>query len=303
MSNHDDPTTSAGDPESIYRTPTSDTSFAPKGDLLAAYVGPKNAAYYALQFERIKTENNIVSWNWPAFFLTSYWLLYRKMWLNAFGYWFVLPVVLAVLSAIVGLIGGETASDFFYYGVYLLIAFVFAPIYANRIYYRHAQNKINKVAAITSSAEQQSEELARIGGTSKVVLIILPFILVAVVGILAAIAIPAYQDYTIRAQVTEGLHLSAAVRGAVAEHFSATGELPYDNVSIGLSSANEISGMYVSSVAIDSGNVVITYGNQANAIISLKTIVMKPELLSGNMLSWTCSSPSIKPKYLPASCR
>ena len=303
MSNHDDPRTSAGDSDSIYRAPASDTSFAPTGDFLAAYVGPKNADYYLRHFENFRTQNTSVSWNWPAFFLTTLWLLYRKMWLNALAYWLLLPIVLVVLSVVIAEIAGEAAGDLFYYAAGALISLVLVPMFANRIYYRHAQAKVDKTAARSSTAEQQSAELARIGGTSNVVLIVVPFIFIALVGILAAIAIPAYQDYTIRAQVSEGLNLSASAKAAVAEYFHETGELPANNEIAGLYPANSLAGNYVSSVAVNGGTVVITYGNQAHVVINGKTLLMKPESESDTMVRWSCSSPSIKPQHLPAACR
>jgi len=302
-STQDDTTDSATNPESIYRAPTSDVSIAPKGDFLAAYVGPKNADYYARRFEQFKAGRSAVSWNWPAFFVTSLWLLYRKMWLYAFGYWIVLPIVLVVFAAVFGALGGESVSGFFFNSTYFFVTLVLAPLFANRLYYRHAQNKVIKVAGVSSSADQQSSELARIGGTSKVVLVVMPFILIAIIGILAAIAIPAYQDYTIRAQVSEGLNLSGAAKAAAAEYFRATGELATDNESAGLPPANTIAGNYVASVAVVSGNVVITYGKQAHAVINGKVLVMTPGTQSERVIVWSCSSQSIAPKHLPVACR
>ena len=71
MTSQHEPPPPAGDPDSIYRAPESKTGFVPQGDALTAYVGPKNAEYYARRFDRFKTENSAVSWNWPAFFVTS----------------------------------------------------------------------------------------------------------------------------------------------------------------------------------------------------------------------------------------
>jgi len=302
MSNHDDPSTSAGDADSIYRAPESDTSFAPTGDFLAAYVGPKNADYYARQFGRFEAQNSSVSWNWPSFFVATIWFLYRKMWLNALAYWLGLPIALTLLSTIITTVAGPGAGSTFYYAGYLAIAFVIVPMFANRLYYRHAQAKIRKVAARSSTAEQQSLDLARMGGTSSVILILIP-LLVVVLGILAAIAIPAYQDYTIRAQVSEGLNLSRSAKAAVAEYFMDTGEMPVNNEIAGLFPANSIQGSYVSSVAVNAGTVVITYGNNAHVMINGETLLMTPAAESGNGVIWTCSSPSIRPKHLPAACR
>lgn len=301
--NNDNQNSGTNDSDSIYRAPAADTSVTPKGDLLSIYVGPKNADYYARQFERIERQGSAASWNWPAFFITSIWLLYRKMWLNAFLYWLVLPFLLGVVAALVMSFVGVNAGNLVYYGSYFLISLVLMPMLANFLYYRHAQKKLEKVAATAVSVEAQSAELARIGGTSNVVLIVVPILMIVVVGILAAIAIPAYQDYTVRAQVAEGLNLSAGAKAAVAEHFSATGELAEHNAAAGLSPADSIDGNYVSSVAVDDGNVVITYGNQAHQIISGETLVFTPEIQSGDVFDWACGSPSIEPRHLPAACR
>src|SRR3982750_567377 len=93
-------------------------------------------------------------------------------------------------------------------------------------------------------------------------------IVVAIIGILAAIAIPAYQDYTIRAQVTEGLNLAGAVKAAVAETYAQTGNWPADNAEAGVGANNEITGKYVKDVAVAGGGITITYGNQANKNIA-----------------------------------
>src|SRR5262245_53939724 len=94
-------------------------------------------------------------------------------------------------------------------------------------------------------------------------------IVVAIIGILAAIAIPAYQDYTIRSQVTEGLNLAAPAKASVADYYANTGNFPADNSTAGLSDAASITGKYVTSVTVGAaGLITIAYGNQVNSKIN-----------------------------------
>jgi type IV pilus assembly protein PilA len=152
-------------------------------------------------------------------------------------------------------------------------------------------------------------------------------IVVAIIGILAAIAIPAYQDYTIRAQASEGLAMASATKAAVAEFFADRGAWPTDAGAGGgqLGWTAPPSGKYVASIAVNGGNIIITYGGQANGAIAGDQVVLRPGATANGDVIWVCQAapvpgavapnpaptmaaavapaPAIDGKFLPANCR
>lgn len=151
---------------------------------------------------------------------------------------------------------------------------------------------------------------------------LLPFVVVG--GIMAAIAIPAYQDYTIRAQVSEGLSLAAEAKAAVANAFERTGAVPEDRVAAGMSAAaTDSAGAFVESVDVDRGTVLVSYGRNAGSTLAGSVLALQPYLSSDESVVWRCAhgkppagavamergaTPSdaatdIDPRYLPSACR
>ncbi|WP_297922637.1 pilin [Metallibacterium sp.] len=130
-------------------------------------------------------------------------------------------------------------------------------------------------------------------------------IVVAIIAILAAIAIPAYQNYLIRAQVSEGWALAGSAQAAVELFANETGNMPSNNTSAGLPTAASISGNYVSSVTVTGGVITVAYGGpKANSKIPKSaTLQLSPVKGSGSIM-WTCKPGSgLSLQYLPANCR
>ena len=126
-------------------------------------------------------------------------------------------------------------------------------------------------------------------------------IVIAILGILMAIAIPAYQDYAVRAKAAEGVNLAGAAKLATAETYSSTGSFPTTNASAGLPAATAISGKYVTSVDSVSGVITITYSG-AEPKLSGKTLILSASTTAG-AVKWKCKLGSVDTKYVPAECR
>lgn len=154
-------------------------------------------------------------------------------------------------------------------------------------------------------------------------------IVVAIIGILAAVALPAYSDYTVRSRVTEGIALANAAKIAVGESFQATGIVPADNAAAGLDAAADISSKYVTSVGVANGVITVTFNTAAGRLPELgagNTIVLTPFVDGAVMaagaqgpVDWACAgiasttatangmgaatAGTLLAKYAPAQCR
>src|SRR5690554_2375997 len=130
-------------------------------------------------------------------------------------------------------------------------------------------------------------------------------IVVAIIGILASVALPAYQDYTARSQMSEAMTLASGARTAVTEYYTSTGDFPGDNDSAGLADAAEITGNYVESVDIEDGVITATLFNASGVSEGIRgaKLILSPTTTAGSV-TWICKADGTTPtKYYPTSCR
>jgi hypothetical protein len=139
--------------------------------LYAAAIGPHNQAHYVAKFRAFdRTSGPYLGWHWPAFFLTVYWLLYRKLWWHALGY-FAAPYVLVAMAAmLVPMVGADWAAMV---GLgFLALLFVVPALLGDGIYYRRCRQLIEQARTESSDARAQLAYLNKAGGTSKVIAVL-----------------------------------------------------------------------------------------------------------------------------------
>lgn len=291
----------------------------------------QNSDYYLPKFEEFDKGGSKLGWNWPAFFVTTPWFLYRKMWGWGMGnlayFWGILTIIgpislgIAAGSAAKGSEVSAMVTAGAVIGLLLLIPAFLLPMFANALYWGHINKMMEKIpTSIAQQPDKRATRITRNGGTGAGAMIGIlvggAFIFIIIVGILAAIAIPAYQDYTIRGQVMEGFQLAAAPKAGVAEYYTQTKTWPEDSAAAGL--ADSPSGKYVESVKVENGSVVVVYGGQANPNLTGKTLIFRPGAAADGGVSWMCgevepgdvqeysegpSGTDLPNKYLPSKCR
>lgn len=267
-----------------------------------AFVGPKNQTWYVSRFLQMDSGDSRMGWHWPAFFVTFYWLLYRKMWLYALLY-LLAPFVLAIpIGAIVAAAtntpeGGAMLSGLIWLGGYWLLP----PMFATSIYYRHCNAKIDAIASTSPSRARQMAALAQKGGTSSIALVVGVFVFIMMIGIVAAVAIPAYQQYATKSQLVQAEAVGKVASESVAAYFYEHQAIPETLADAGFSVPLPAA---VREMAVDpqEGSITITLQSQ-NRAVDGKTIVLSPSLDVDKKVRWSCTSPEIEDSLLPQHCQ
>lgn len=278
-------------------------------DYYEAFIGEKNQHYYLEKFLKFDRDGKTsATWHWPAFFVTFYWLLYRKMWVQALLY-FLSPYLALIAGAIIAAVLGNLLSDsagmslfgllyvLFYAGMFIVPA-----MYANAWYYKHAKRKIAATTMYENNPQKRLGILAGRGGTSGIIVfILLFFFFIGTIGILAAIAIPAYQDYVHRAQHQQAIITAKHATNAVTDYYQQHHKAPQ---SLADTTFNEPNPKFVEDIRFDGehGVVVVEMQNRSTSGDPGK-IFFTPEQGESGDIIWTCSAEEIPARQLPPECR
>jgi type IV pilus assembly protein PilA len=126
-------------------------------------------------------------------------------------------------------------------------------------------------------------------------------IVIAIIGILMAYAIPAYRDYTVRAKAGEGMAMGAAAKQAVSEYYISEGVYPSTNANAGLGVSTTINGANVASVAVGAAGLITITFNGVDATLGTNAVLLTPSTVGG-AIKWRCSS-NLADQYMPSTCR
>ncbi|MDK4534422.1 pilin [Kingella kingae] len=127
-------------------------------------------------------------------------------------------------------------------------------------------------------------------------------IVIAIVGILAALALPTYQDFSVRSRVAEGLSLAGGAKTSVAEYYASHNQFPANNVTAGLATANQIKGSSVDSLTVVDGVITVVFNNKV-AAAGKNSLVLTPSVAKEGSITWDCHRGSLDGRLRPSECR
>jgi Tfp pilus assembly major pilin PilA len=270
--------------------------------LYAAYVGPRSTAWYVERFQRADAAGVLrAGWNWPAALLNFYWLLYRKQYLAAVIY-ALAPYVLLGLALAAFALGGVVAgaSLAIMYLLFSLAALVVPGLYGTALIHHAARRSLAEARRRHPDYADQLAFVAARGGTSKVGLVVVIVLgLVTLLGILAAIAIPAYHDYTVRSRVAAAHAVGERATVAVSAYFADHGQWPATLADAGFTLQPSDA---VHALTVDSGNGAITVVLGQDPVAG-RSLLLAPVETTTGVFDWDCVGLDLQPRHLPQACR
>lgn len=266
---------------------------------LAALIGPNNQQWYLQRFTQLAQGGSSLGWHWPALFFPFFWLLYRKMWLIALIY-LIAPMLAVFLMRPIEISAthiNPLLGSLIPLGTGLLIKLL-PPLLATRLYYHHCMRKLARLQQQEPDSRQRLARLHASGGTSSIVLVVLPLLLIAILGILAAIALPAYQEYTLRAKLQMALSEAQGITQQLDSYYQSHHQLPDSLNTIGYQPV-AASGLEKLDYDAEQGLLLVT-PHFNNVQVGALRLSAREE---NGQLRWQCEGIDVRPKLLPPSCR
>ena len=283
-------------PGKFQRVQESSDGMGSTAEYYKAILGHMNQDYYLDMFADFDRAGAVsITWHRHAFFASFFWLLYRKMWREALIY-FLAPYLLMPL---LGVIGGPFLITLGYM-LYTIGIVIWLPMYANVLYYKHCKKQIAMVSASSVDLQQQLSELSAKGGTLDVARMRLVMLAsVVVLGILAAIAIPTYQHYSVKSRMAKAYAMGERAASKVSDFYMSGRGIPTSLSETGFSDPMP---SYVKEIGMSPRNGAVTV-EMDGPVVGGKSFTLEPSLGEGGQLNWRCVSEQILQQYLPQQCR
>jgi len=268
-------------------------------DYYKAAIGPDNQDFFLRKFKKFDQSGN-AGFSWPGagqFFAGVFWLFYRRMPLSA---WLYIGLPFVLLFFIFMLFGSDIKDDSLPMSFYNIITaaayWLFLPARMNAMYYNRIHKNILAAKETSNDRVSQLAILRKVGGTNSSIKWLLAILIL--VGILAAVALPAYQDYTRRAQVATGFILGSEAANKVGNYYATQQRGPDDLVKAGFS-------LVPSETVRD-----ITFNNQTGVLTILfqdgffndKSLLLVPDVVDKKLV-WLCTSDGVAKQHLPPACK
>jgi len=261
-------------------------------------IGPGHQAFYLKHFARFDDGGRArMSWHWPAFFATSIWLLYRKMWACAAVYLVAQYIVMASSEFVQRVAGGNIA--FIAEGAWLLATFIVPPLFANALYHRHCKNKIDKARGASDDMQRQLVDLAARGGTSAAAAYAVSALLIVfVLGVATAIFVSAYRGHTLKEQLVSDVGFGMRAAQSIGRYYTSNHQFPESLYQTGF---REHMPDTIATFHNDAASGVIRmsllYSNR-----EVGSLLLVPSVEEGDRVSWHCVSEDLDEELLPEPC-
>ena len=286
-------------------SPAPQTTFGlPDEALWQAAVG-KNSAYYLRRFSRmLETGPRWIGWHWPALFVPFVWAIYRKLWGAAILFFFLPYIAMLFVAVALALVGPmNDTGNTIVYGIYVVTIFVVPPLVVNALYFRKVRARVASAMQQFSDTPAQVAFLTGSGGTSgAAAVVVVMFGSVFIIGVLAAIAIPQYQDYVGRSRISASLAAVDGLKQQVDVAWTAHGAFPE---TLDLEPLrNRANADSIGALVYDksTGTISITMAGGGTRMDG-KKISLVPRGRANEPLTWSCRNVDVPNPLLPRSCR
>lgn len=268
-------------------------------DYYKAAIGPKNLDFFLKKFKRFD-QVGTAGFSWPGggqFLAGVFWLFYRKMTLSA---WVYLGLPFVLLLSVYMIFGSDVKEDSLpmsFYNIITAVAYwLFLPARMNAMYYNRVNKLILDARSQSNDRAVQLAYLEKHGNTNSFVGWL--FFVLIVGGILTAVALPAYQDYTRRAQVASGLIVGTQAAKQIGDYYAINKTGPTDLGVVGFALAPSAT---VADVAFDGQTGILTI-TLKDSFFTAKSLLLVPSVTDGQV-AWLCTSDGIAGQYLPQACK